>query len=348
MLKVLLHFIGQVRQLKKPVFNIRGYVLLSAILLLLVCLFKPVAVLPTAVYDWYVVLDITQSMNVRDYTANNHNVSRLEFIKAELRKGLRALPCGSKVALGMFTERNALNIVRPVEVCTHYSALDQTISKMDWRMAWAADSFIAHGVYSAIEQTPKLGEHTRVLFITDGQQAPPANPKYMPSFAGKVGQVKGIILGAGKTTPSQIPKLDDRNEVAGYWDQEEVLRYGSFGMAETLSALAMEQGQQDRNSGHGAGSEILSTAHLSGLDEKNLKNLAKQTGLVYQKLADNTQLGDVLTQNNMSTYRNTRTDLRPWLAIPTFILILIFIVSSLVVSGTLAKKLRYFKKQDVL
>ena len=300
--------------------------------------------MPTAVYDWYVVLDITQSMNVRDYTANNHNVSRLEFIKAELRKGLRALPCGSKVALGMFTERNALNIVRPVEVCAHYSALDQTISKMDWRMAWAADSFIAHGVYSAIEQTPKLGEHTRVLFITDGQQAPPANPKYMPSFAGKAGQVKGIILGAGKTTPSQIPKLDDRNEVAGYWDQEEVLRYGSFGMAETLSALAMEQGQQDRNSGHGAGSEILSTAHLSGLDEKNLKNLAKQTGLVYQKLADNTQLGDVLTQNNMSTYRNTRSDLRPWLAIPSFILILIFIVSSLVVSGTLAKKLRYFKK----
>ncbi len=343
MFDLLLKAAMHIRLLKKPVFNIRGYILLSAVVLLLICLFKPVAILPKSVYDWYIILDITQSMNVRDYTLHNKGISRLEFSKAALRKGLRELPCGSRVALGMFTERNALNIAHPVEVCAHYSALDQVIAKMDWRMAWAADSFIAHGVYSAIEQAPRLSSQTRVLFISDGQQAPPANPKYMPAFAGKAGSVKGFILGAGKTTPSQIPKLDDRNEIEGYWDQEDVLRYGSFGMAETLSALAMEQGQHDRNSGHGASSEILSTANLSALDEANLKKLAKETGLEYQKFTDITQLEDVLTQRNMSTYRSSSTDLRPFLAIPSLIIILAFILSSLAVTSTLIKKLKQFK-----
>lgn len=326
------------------VLNFRGYLLLTALLMIAICLFKPEATYPKRVYDWYIVVDITQSMNVRDYTLNERAISRIEFTKAALRKGLRELPCGSHVALGMFTERNTLNVAKPVEVCSHYSALDQTIAVMDWRMAWAADSFIAHGLYNAIEQAPKLGKQTRVMFITDGHQAPPANPKYMPTFAGKPGVIKGIILGSGKPALSQIPKLDDKNDISGYWDQEEVLRYGNFGMAETLSVLAMEQGQHDRNSGHGASSEVLSTAHLSGLNEENLKNLAKQTGLEYQKLADIKQLEDVFTQANMSTDRTASNDLRPWLAIPSLLLILAFILSSAAVLPMFIKNNKLFSK----
>src|SRR5450830_255646 len=227
--------------------DLRGWLLAASLLLLAICLASPHATLPRRVYDWFIVLDITQSMNVRDYVDEHNssrNISRLEFAKQAIRQSLRKLPCGSQVALGLFTERETLNIVRPLEVCAHFSALDQTVSRMDWRMAWAADSFIAHGVYSAIEQAPTLGKHMRVAFISDGNQAPPVNVKYMPAFMGKPGNVQGTIFGAGKAALSPIPKLDEHDNITGYWDQDEVMQFGTFGMADVLSVLAMEGHQE--------------------------------------------------------------------------------------------------------
>lgn len=301
----------------------RGNGLLAVLLLLTVCLLRPAAAVPGRVADWFVVVDITQSMNVRDYTLNGKNVSRLEYAKSSIREGLRGLPCGSRVALGLFTERDTLSVTRPLEICRHYSALEQIVSRMDWRMAWAADSFISHGLYSAIEQTAKLGSDVRLLFITDGNQAPPANPKYMPMFSGKPGEVQGIILGSGKTALSPIPKLDDRNEIGGYWTQEEALRFGNFGMAETLSVLAMEQGQHDRNAGHGPGNARLSSAHLSGLDEANLHRLSSMSGLQYSRMITATDLPDALIASDMGTWRPTMTDLRPWVALPAMLLVIL-------------------------
>jgi len=304
--------------------------LLLLCLLLTVALFRPHLSLPGRVYDWYFVVDITQSMNVQDYTMQGYttadnSLSRLQMAKQSIRQALSALPCGSRVALGMFTERNTVNVVKPVEVCSHFAALDQTVASMDWRMAWAADSFIAHGLYNALEQAPALGKQIRVMFFTDGQQAPPANPTYMPKFAGKPGQVQGYLVGMGKPTPSQIPKLDEKNAVAGYWEQEEVQRFGNFGMAETLSVLAMEQGQHDRNSGHGPGNALLSNAHLSALDEHNLQRLATETGLHYVRLEQGKQGADWATKLGMTAWRWADTDLRSWLAFAASGLWLVFL-----------------------
>ncbi|MBF4991231.1 vWA domain-containing protein [Methylophilus sp. QUAN] len=290
--------------------------LILILLLLTLVLFKPHWRLPNRVYDWYFVVDITQSMNVPDYQVAGKSMSRLQMAKQSIRKTLSALPCGSQVALGMFTERNVVNVVEPVEVCSHFAALDQTVASMDWRMAWAADSFISHGVYHALEQAPQLGKQMRVMFFTDGQQAPPANPKYMPSYAGKPGDVQGYLVGMGKPTPSKIPKLDEKNAVAGYWEQEEVQRFGNFGMAETLSVLAMEQGQHDRNAGHGPGNALLENAHLSALDAQNLQRLANTTGLHFVRLDAAAQSSDWATGLGMTAWRWAETDLRPWLAWP--------------------------------
>lgn len=287
--------------------------LIGMLLLLTLVLFKPHWHLPNRVYDWYFVVDITQSMNVPDYQAAGKSMSRLQMAKQSIRKTLSALPCGSQVALGMFTERNVVNIVEPVEVCSHFAALDQTVASMDWRMAWAADSFISHGVYHALEQAPQLGKQMRVMFFTDGQQAPPANPKYMPSYAGKPGDVQGYLVGMGQLTPSKIPKLDEKNAVAGYWEQEEVQRFGNFGMAETLSVLAMEQGQHDRNAGHGPGNALLENAHLSALDAQNMQRLATITGLHYVRLDATAESSHWATGLGMTAWRWADTDLRPWL-----------------------------------
>ncbi|KQT33962.1 vWA domain-containing protein [Methylophilus sp. Leaf414] len=300
--------------------------LITAFCLLTIALFKPHAELPNRVYDWYFVVDITQSMNVPDYQVAGKSISRLQMAKQSIRKTLSALPCGSQVALGMFTERNVVNVVEPVEVCAHFAALDQTVASMDWRMAWAADSFIAHGLYNALEQAPQLGKQVRVMFFTDGQQAPPANPKYMPTYAGKLRDVEGYLVGMGKTTPSKIPKLDEKNAVAGYWEQEEVQRFGNFGMAETLSVLAMEHGQHDRNSGQGPGAELLSNAHLSALDEQNLNRLANATGLHYVRLEQAAQSSRWATGLGMTAWRWADTDLRPWLAAPAIVCGLLYLL----------------------
>lgn len=321
-------FYFYLRTLGDPKRYERGHGLCLAMVLLSVCLFSPQLKLPNPVFDWLIVVDITQSMNVRDYTLDDKGLSRLEFAKRSVREAIRALPCGSTVSIAMFTERNALNIVRPVEVCEHYSSIDQTIAKIDWRMAWAADSFIAHGVFSALALAEKLENKPNVIFLTDGHQAPPANPKYMPQYAGKKGVIQGYVVGLGQRQPSGIPKLDDRNEIAGYWQTEDVQQYGSFGMAETLSVLAMEQRQHDRNAGHGPGAEFLANAHLSGLDERNLQKIALETGLRYLRLETPAQLESAINQYRMSTIRRAETDLRAWLAVPALLLIVGYIVSA--------------------
>jgi len=297
-----------------------------AFMLLTICLFAPHAVLPARVVDWFIVVDITQSMNVRDYRLGNKNISRLEYVKKAIRESMRDLPCGSRISLGLFTERDTLPITHPLEICSHYSSLDQIVARMDWRMAWAADSFITHGLYSAIEQSARLGDDVRLIFITDGNQAPPADPRYMPMFSGKPGVVKGVILGSGETVLSPIPKLDERDEIGGYWTQEEAQRYGNFGMAETLSVLAMEQGQHDRNAGHGPGNALLASAHMSKLDEINLRRLSATTNLRYIRLDDARTMRQAMLAPGMGNWRPALTDLRPWLAVPTLLLILMFFI----------------------
>jgi len=319
-----LHQLGQQARYSM---NVRAYLLLTSLLLLAICLTNPHASMPRRVFDWFIVLDITQSMNVRDY-ADEHvasrNISRLEQAKQSIRQSLRNLPCGSTVALGLFTERETLNITRPLEVCQHFSALDQTVSRMDWRMAWAADSFITHGLYSAIEQAPKLGKDMHVAFITDGHQAPPVNVKYMPAPPAQ-SHVKGYVFGAGKAALSPIPKLDEHDNISGYWDEEEVMQFGTFGMTEVLSVLAME-GHQARNAAHGAGASALADAHLSGLDAANLQRMSKSTGLNYSALAHTKQLANELTAGKMATWRNADSDLRPWIATPALILLIAFFI----------------------
>lgn len=310
--------------------DVNGWLLFIAAIVLLGCLLKPHMQLPKPVYHWMIVLDITQSMNVRDYKEDANSMSRLAYAKQGIRTALRRMPCGSKVALALFTERNVTNIVRPLEVCSHFGALDETVEGLDWRMAWAADSFISHGIFDAIAQTKKIDPNMRVLFITDGQQAPPGNPAYMPAFEGKPGEVKGAILGAGNVEKSPIPKLDDQDNITGYWELEEVQRYATFGMARVQSALEMEhqqiENQHGRNAPHGANPAAIANANLSGLDEINLQNLAKSTGLEYKTLTTSHDIADAMHAKSMLIWQKADTDLRPVLGFFAVLMLTLYFV----------------------
>ncbi|MCG8379749.1 MAG: VWA domain-containing protein, partial [Proteobacteria bacterium] len=56
---------------------------LALIATLIACLL-PMFPVKRNVYNWLVMIDITRSMNARDYTENNVSISRLAKIKKEI------------------------------------------------------------------------------------------------------------------------------------------------------------------------------------------------------------------------------------------------------------------------
>lgn len=313
--------------LKASLRDYRGLLLLAILVMLVVIMFKPTLRLPSPVQRWLIVVDITQSMNVSDYWVEQKSVSRLEFSKRAIRQALSHLPCGSEVALGVFTERSIVTVLKPLEVCEHFNALDETVAQLDWRMAWAADSFIAHGLYDAISKVKKINPNLRLAFITDGHQAPPLSEGNTPQFEGKAGQVIGTVLGVGGSRPAPIPKFDEKNNVTGYWDKEEVMRFATFGVnRKTQSVLEMEEGYHGRNAPHGNKPAEVEEAHLSALDATHLAALAHQTGLEYSTLQQTSTLSGVLNASQFATWQPSIADLRPWLAILCFIMVVLYLM----------------------
>ncbi|TXM92608.1 VWA domain-containing protein, partial [Methylobacterium sp. WL103] len=156
------------RNLRDPRFSAFAGALVLTVLTLVV---PPLALTRDGV-AMLAVLDITGSMTVRDdKAADGSPASRLDTAKASLRSAIAGLPCGSRVALGLFTERRTFLLFEPIEVCADFAPLDGAIAAIDWRMAWEADSRIAAGLHRAIATAADLG--TDLVFLTDGQEAPP-------------------------------------------------------------------------------------------------------------------------------------------------------------------------------
>lgn len=167
----------------------------------------------------------------------------------------------------------------PVEICAHYEALSDMLEKVDWRMAWAARSEVAKGLYSAIDAARQSEHETRLVFLTDGHEAPPVHKNIRPAFRAEPGSVEGFIGGIGGTVPSRIPHLDEHGNIAGYWSHDEVMQIDihSLGRAATEEHEAMV----GINIANIARRVALGQEHLSSLREIHLNELATQTGLDY-------------------------------------------------------------------
>jgi len=258
------------------------------------------------VFTHLAVVDITQSMNVEDYRLEGRPLSRLEFVKHSLRAALPHLPCGSKLGLAVFTERRPFLLFEPVEVCTGYAALDAAIAGLDWRMAWDADSRIAEGLRNGLETLAGLGN---LLFFTEGQEAPPLNPRYRPDLHPYQGKLKGVLLGIGGLTPVPIPKFNAEGKTEGYYQADEVPQRSTFG----LSDMAPDEveGYHARNNPFGnptAGG----TEHLSALREDYLRELAQEAGLAYRRIDSPQALRQALLEPGLALTKTVDTDLR-WL-----------------------------------
>ncbi|GEP07078.1 VWA domain-containing protein [Methylobacterium oxalidis] len=263
------------------------------------------------------VVDITGSMNVRDYAAAGRPESRLEAAKAALLRLVSGLPCGSQVALGLFTERRPFLLFEPVEVCADFAPLDGAISALDWRMAWEADSRVAAGLYRSVAMAGDLDAD--LLFVTDGQEAPPLPPSGTPPFDGRVGAVRGLIVGAGGYALSPIPKFNDRGRETGFFSETDVQQENRFGPP-PADAEARE-GYNPRNAPFGSAA-ARGTEHLSSVREAHLRDLAARTGLAYAHLDGADSLAAPVAAAATPRPVPGRLDLRPILGAGALLLVL--------------------------
>jgi mxaL protein len=286
---------------------------LLAALLLAGALLSPGVPVTRPQVDAVAVIDITQSMNVPDQTLGGKPVSRLSFAKAKLDRMLTELPCGSRLGWAIFTEYRSFLLLAPLEVCEHQRELRATLQGIDGRMAWAGASEVAKGLNSGMEMVQALEDRPAVVFLTDGQESPPVNPSYRPSFTVARGAVKGLVVGVGGDVALPIPKLDPEGRPQGEWSASDVLQVDpySLGRGGSVTGEQLVDAQEAKTQpmpGATPGSE-----HLSALREEYLRLLSGETGLAYLRLENDKGLAAALSAPRMTRDTATTLDLRPWL-----------------------------------
>ncbi|MGB8337888.1 MAG: vWA domain-containing protein, partial [Burkholderiales bacterium] len=253
--------------------------LLLAALSLAFALLHPKLNLSRGVFHNIFVIDISQSMNVQDYRIDGKPASRLEFAKQSIRHTLKNLPCGSRAGLGIFTEYRSYLLLAPVETCANFSELASLLENINGQMAWIGGSEIAKGINFGFKITNKLPDKPGLIFISDGQEAPPIHPDHRPAIDVKPGEVRGMLVGAGGLTPAAIPKYDPSGNLLGFWGADDVMqtdRYSDGGGAKALGEVA---GQNEPGK-----KKVEGTEHLSSLREAYLQTLAGETGVGYHRM----------------------------------------------------------------
>ncbi|SAL79902.1 hypothetical protein AWB74_05621 [Caballeronia arvi] len=245
----------------------RNWAIVAAVPLLAAAVWMPDVMFQRDVFRTIVTFDITQSMDVEDAADIDGGaapVSRLDFARAAMREALGRLPCGSKIGWSIFTGQNTLLLVPPIEVCANFDALLASLDGIDGSMRWTNWSRVAEGgVFAAVRTATSVGQGASVLFLTDGQEAPPVLPDDRRVRDIPRGEVKGWLIGVGGDQPAPIPKTDRNGRRIGYWRADEVIQVPA----------------QSR-----AGGAIESHEELSELRGQYLSSVAGQIGFAYRRL----------------------------------------------------------------
>ena len=256
---------------------------------------RPTLRLKSPVYRYVFVFDITASMHAEDLSLDGKPVSRLDYAKHVTLDALKALPCGSEAGLALFAGHRAFLLVTPIEICANYRELAAVLGNISGRMSWEPRSEVAKGLYKSIDLMAQLPARTRLVFVSDGHEAPPIDPAVVPRFSAEPGAIRGLVVGVGADTPVAIPKFDDEGARIGQWTPQDFTNRGSD--------LPPHMSQAD-----------VANAHLSALQEHYLVGLAAQTGLEYQRLGTAQALSARLSDATFGMPRRTEVDVRAWFA----------------------------------
>ncbi|MGH8172043.1 MAG: vWA domain-containing protein, partial [Rhodanobacteraceae bacterium] len=175
---------------------------LLAALVLLPVFASPHLMLPGGTFSYLFVVDISESMNVRDVDAGAPDQSRLDRAKAALILALANLPCGSRVAVALFAGTDTLTLFEPLEVCRHFPSIEQVVRNLDWRMAWDGDSRIEAGLVNALREAAQ--RNLDLVFISDGDEAPHVEVPRLSDLLALRGPVKGWMIGVGSAEPHPV------------------------------------------------------------------------------------------------------------------------------------------------
>lgn len=297
--------------------------------------------IPGKVFHHFVVFDITQSMNVLDIQVGKNRISRLQYSKELVIEALTDLPCGSEVALGIFTGHRSLVLFKPVEVCKHYTEISSSVNAIDWRMAWEARSEVSKGLFSALTVSRSLRDDAlNVIFLTDGHEAPPLHNTYRPKYSEKGPSTTGAVVGVGGTTPVPIPQYSYEGKFIGFWKQNQVLQVDSYSLGRSTNdgdvLVGVDNENMQEKIDHG-------TEHLSSLKEPHLQELSRTLALNYVKVTPGSDLKSLLQSAEFASDKSTNARLAPYFATPALLCFVLFYLWSrlkIVVKPSIAQWLR--------
>lgn len=274
-----------------------------ALLVLLPVFLAPHWALPGTTYAYLFVVDISESMNIRDVPDGRPDESRLDRAKASVAAALAALPCGSRVALGLFAGSDTLTLFEPMEVCRHFPAIEAVVGGIDWRMAWDGDSRVESAVLAALGEARQ--RDLDLVFLSDGDEAPHVTVPHMADLLAVQGKVKGMLVGVGGLQRRPIPRLDADNNVIGYWTAVDAVREGFY---PNLSELVKQSSAPAELERSGALDEV--QEHQSALNEEYLQQVGAAAGLAYVKAELPQQVASTVAGAANARHEKAERDLR--------------------------------------
>ncbi|HSI23022.1 MAG: vWA domain-containing protein [Methylophilaceae bacterium] len=238
----------------------------AALLLLIIALFRPTAPVQRDIHTYLLVVDITQSMNTEDMRIAGKKTSRIAYTRRLLHDAIASMPCGTRVGVALFAGVVVSTIFHPVEVCASFDAIQDTVEHIEWRQAWHGNSRLGFGMLSASAALKALPEPARVVFFTDGEEAPLLHAFNRADLSNWQGGSGWLLVGIGGDKPTPVPKMDENNKIIGYWSEN------TYQLEPGIAQVSDEtRGRRD---------DSVATQdyerYLSVLDEKYLQTLAKE------------------------------------------------------------------------
>lgn len=305
---------------------------IGVIALLTLALIKPEVQLEQPVNNYLLVADVSQSMNAEDEKLNNQAVSRLAYTRQMMKKIVETSACGTYISVGIFASDNVALLITPLEVCANYDVITDTISHLEWRMAWKGNSRLSFAVKAAENIFDSLNVPAQMLFFTDGDEAPRVNVTIKQDLTGIQMGKNFVFVGVGDTKKVPVPRFNAANKRVGFWPINDNNNAGAVGVTYADTS-------QDEPDPPVASAEY--DQFLSQLEDDYLKSLAGDIKASYIKGQDTPEFYNFVQQQKPAASFVTAYSIRwIYLASALVLILLTFLPNMLVRSfkykGTLS------------
>ena len=290
-------------------------VMVLALLLCLLAMYNPTLQFKKSITSYMLLVDVSQSMNAEDLVVEDSPITRINYTKILLKQIIDKSDCGSFFSINIFVADNVANIIEPVEKCNNYDELMDTINKLEWRMAWKGNSRITFGIKSAAKMQDSLNFPSKILFFTDGDEAPKVNAINRVNLDDFNLGEELIFVGIGGEEPVPVKRYNSRNMYVGYWGSD------------IYDSLPGATGSRNSDSGKDEPDPSVASAdyerYLSKLYEEYLISLSKKIKSQYIK----GDLSDKFTKYILSNrpQQKIKSDLH--MERPSIFLVLVLLVA---------------------